>query len=476
MDAIEFLIAELDSGEFLLTKGAEMLTGSDFYRRLPNAGESADWLFGHVSVNEDWFLSILTGSAIQAPWDLRDTYQADFPPTGIAQRILPRGELMSFFKEQRRRVKDALRSEDTSKWSQAAPPGLPGVFPTRGAAWGIVGTHQYWHIGQLMTIRTMLGKPAFQFDDSPPAAGAPPRGVSLTVPADGPRVAPRRPEQVSAEVRAEFDKAMETWGIHNHLVRTMGAHPSLALTEVDYANSFIFQTENYAEIPKPGAESPGASVLFPKAGFIDRITKELVITLVSLLNRSRYSITHHGVIAYGTLSALVEGLTPEQKQKRAEALLLGLANGEGQATYRNRQYDGAPLYSPLQLACLELAENMNFNPHLVSDSQIAALRALLKEDAIRRIRMGPLAPQFGAAGPDEAYVDSFIDGMLVELTWCIAHFSGLLNRWFTVLKVRDEDFAINPSGQDFVQVYNAVLPDSIKARNNALLGKSGWGC
>lgn len=67
MDAIQFLKAELDSGEFLLTRGVEDLAGSEFYQRLPNAGESADWIFGHIAVNEDWFLSILTGSAVKAP-------------------------------------------------------------------------------------------------------------------------------------------------------------------------------------------------------------------------------------------------------------------------------------------------------------------------------------------------------------------------------------------------------------------------
>jgi hypothetical protein len=468
MDAIEFLSAQLKSGEFLLTKGVEDLVGRDFYRRLPNAGESADWIFGHVAVNEDWFLSILTGSAIEAPQELRDNYQPDFPPTGIRQALLPREEIIGFFKAQRSRVVAALKAEDTSTWDRPAPPGLPSVFPTRGAAWGIIGTHQYWHIGQLMTIRTMTGKPAFQFDASPIPPDSTAGPVQLTMPADGPRVAPRLPEQVSPEVRAEFDKAMETWGIHNNLVRTMGAHPALALTEVDYANSFIFQTEIYAEIPKPGSNG---TVLFPRAGFIDRITKELVISLVSLLNRSRYSITHHGVIAYGTLSALVEGSTPEEKQKRAEALLLGLANGLGQATYNASTH----LYTPLQLAALELAENMNFDPHLVSDAQIGELRGLLRADAAQRIAAGPLASQFGPAGPDDAYLNAFVDGMLVELTWCIAHFSGLLNRWFTILKVRDEDFAVNPQGQNFIEVYNASLPDSIKARNNQLLGSSGWG-
>ena len=101
-----------------------------------------------------------------------------------------------------------------------------------------------------------------------------------TIPVDGPRVAPRLPDQVSPYVRAELDKATETWGIPNNLARTMACHPALALTEIDYANAFIFMEKTYAETPKPGAEKSGQTVLFPTAGFVDRITKELIICLL----------------------------------------------------------------------------------------------------------------------------------------------------------------------------------------------------
>jgi hypothetical protein len=98
----------------------------------------------------------------------------------------------------------------------------------------------------------------------------------------------------------------------------------LALTEVDYANSFIFKESEFIEIPKPGRPTSG-NVLFPSAGFIDRVTKELVINFVSLINRSRYSITHHGVISWGVLSTMAEGKTDSKRKARAEQMLLGSA-------------------------------------------------------------------------------------------------------------------------------------------------------
>lgn len=296
--------------------------------------------------------------------------------------------------------------------------------------------------------------------------------AKLIVPNDGPRVVPREPEQVSAYVRAELHKATEVWGIPTNYVRTLACHPMLAKAAIDYANAFVFQERVYAEIPRPGR--PSETVLFPEAGFIDRITKELVITLVGLVNRSRYSITHNGVISFRALCAALPEPTPSERERRAEAMLLHLVNGHGQPSFEDRSYEGAPLYSGLQLAALRLAIKTNRDPHDVTEDEMTALRVLLREDAVRQIAVGPLALAFGAAGPDEPYLSDFVDAMMVELTWTIAHFAGLLNRWFTLLKVRDEAFAIAPDGSSFIDAYDA-LPESLKARNNALLGADGWG-
>ena len=76
--------------------------------------------------------------------------------------------------------------------------------------------------------------------------------TDLIMPTDGPRICPRTPEQVNANVRAELDKATDTWGIPNNLARTMACHPRLAQTEIDYVNSFIFDENEFGEIPRPG--------------------------------------------------------------------------------------------------------------------------------------------------------------------------------------------------------------------------------
>lgn len=296
--------------------------------------------------------------------------------------------------------------------------------------------------------------------------------TDLILPRTSPRIAPRSPNEVSPYVLSEFDKTVRTWGIPNNLIRTMACHPGLALTEVDYANSFIFDEGTTIQWPIPGGAGVRSTVPFPTAGFVDRVSKELAINLVSLLNRSRYSITHHSVIGYATLCALLPEDRAEERAKMAEEMLLALADGNAQPTFENRTYASRPLFSELQLRVLRLAVTLRGDAHGVSDADWDALRAELRSDA--RKRLGPSGFAGDPRTLEPAYLEALVDGALVELTWCILHFAGLLNKWFTVLRVMDETDAAR-DGVDFVGHYNATIPPRIKERNNAVLGPEGWG-
>ncbi len=98
---------------------------------------------------------------------------------------------------------------------------------------------------------------------------------------------------------------------------------------------------------------------------------------------------------------------------------------------------------------------------------------MLRGVAAENIAKGPIAEVPGTG--TVAYLDAWVNAITVELTWCIVHFDGLLNAWFTVLRVIDETGAEDELGRDFVASYNAEVPDRIKVRNNNLLGPTGWG-
>ena len=56
---IDYQLMQLQSSYVLLTKGIADFTTDELQIHLPNGGSSAFWMFGHLAVNEDLFLSLL---------------------------------------------------------------------------------------------------------------------------------------------------------------------------------------------------------------------------------------------------------------------------------------------------------------------------------------------------------------------------------------------------------------------------------
>lgn len=157
MSSITLLKNQLDSGQFLLTTVANDLNEVEFKTKLANTGASAAWIFAHLAVNEDWFLSVLTHTTIECDAQIIKNSQPDLSYQTFDANLYHKEYLLSLFKQQRARVLAALEKQNADTWQMSAPPGLPTIFKTLGDTWGILGTHQYWHFGQLMSIRQYLG-------------------------------------------------------------------------------------------------------------------------------------------------------------------------------------------------------------------------------------------------------------------------------------------------------------------------------
>jgi hypothetical protein len=161
MDCKTLLREQLVSGKHILEKAVDDLSDDEFKVRLPGDGVFATWIFGHLAVSEDWVLGLLTGSEVQLPKDFTSKFEGDrsFQQEFDFNRLPSRSEALERFDVQHRRVLEALAQEDPSTWDRPSPEIIPDVFPTLGALWGVMGTHPYWHLGQLIAIRHALGKP-----------------------------------------------------------------------------------------------------------------------------------------------------------------------------------------------------------------------------------------------------------------------------------------------------------------------------
>lgn len=219
-----------------------------------------------------------------------------------------------------------------------------------------------------------------------------------------------------------------TWGgFRNNLCRVMAYCPRLMQTEVEYCNTFIFDPPTFrGEVQE--------------AGFNDRFLKELVISKTSLINRSRYSVTHHACIGFG----LFDGA-----RRRVE--------GHAKFLHLHEHAQHPEVYTEAERIVLDYTAKVTVDAHSVTDDEFRRLRDALAADSRKDPRLAALSP---------AAFDRHVDARIVELTWLIGQFC-LLNRWFTVLQVPDEG---SQDEDNFLAVYAQVVPADIRERNERVLG------
>lgn len=242
------------------------------------------------------------------------------------------------------------------------------------------------------------------------------------------RIRPLQLDEVDPATAAAIETAKLTWGgFPNNLIKTVAYCPRLVQTEVDYANSFMFDP-----VTMVGD--------LQTAGFNDRFLKELVISRTSLINRSHYSVTHHSFIGISLFNAAGRG-----------------EEGHRKLLYLD-QHDSHPdVYTERERVVLDYTVKVTRDAHLVTDQDFAELRRVLEEHNRTDERLSKV---------DDATMARYVDTQVVELTWLIGHFC-LLNRWFTVLQVPDE----GPDDEaNFLPLYEQVVPADIRERNARIMG------
>jgi alkylhydroperoxidase family enzyme len=243
------------------------------------------------------------------------------------------------------------------------------------------------------------------------------------------RIRPLQRDEIDPYTEAGMVEGELTWGrFRNNLGKVMAYTPRLLQTEVEYCNTFIFDAETFRGDVQ-------------EAGFNDRFIKELVISRTSLLNRSRYSITHHAFIG-------MKLYTDAGRREEAHVKYLHLHEHELHPE----------VYTEREQAILDYIVKVVKDAHLVSDEEFNNLRRVLREHNVHDKRLQALPK-------DE--MDRHVDAQIVELTWLCGHFC-LLNKWFTVLQVPDE------TAQDednFLAAYEQMVHEDIRQRNDAILGK-----
>ncbi len=241
------------------------------------------------------------------------------------------------------------------------------------------------------------------------------------------RVRPLQRDEIDPYTEAGMVAGEITWGrFRNNLCKVMAYTPRLLQTEVEYCNTFIFDpTTLRGDVQE--------------AGFNDRFIKELVISLTSLMNRSRYSVTHHSAI----------GMTLYTNAGREE-------EAHQKYLYLHEYFNHPDVYTERERVVLGYTDKVTKDAHLVTNEEFHELRRILREHNLQDSRLKNFSTR---------QMDRYVDSQIVELTWLIGHFC-LLNRWFTVLQVPDE----GPQDEDnFIAFYEQAVPEDIRRRNEKIL-------
>jgi alkylhydroperoxidase family enzyme len=252
----------------------------------------------------------------------------------------------------------------------------------------------------------------------------------------------------------------------NNLGRFFLHIPAVFETQLGYSTALIFD--------EPSFRNGGQM-----SGFVDRVTRELVISHIAQRRRSRYSMTHHALL--GALTARQHGLDDAAIAAKWSHLL----------DYR----DQAKTYTAVERAALRFAEAFATDPKTYTDDDYRDLRTALTDDNRRRFGAerrwqaqlaaaraeharvtgtggGPGAAREAAARAarraaraiDARENERLVDQQVVELAFVCLQFVALTDV-LTALNVPDE--------AGFADVMTQHVPAAVVTQINALIAAGG---
>ena len=252
--------------------------------------------------------------------------------------------------------------------------------------------------------------------------------------------------------------------VPNNLGNYLAQIPGVFEKQLDYSTSLIFDTPSFRN---------GVQI----SGFVDRVTKELVINAIAQRRRAWYTTTHHALL--GMRSAIVYSTGPEKmaQDKMAQKML-------------RLDDPTAGVFDRHEHAALILATKFATDPQSYSDQDLAEFRVafgdydqnvyasierpFLQLRAAREARARALVDDKSANEADtlarraadgvpttmpKELLARKIDSQFVELCFLSMQFVALTGM-FSALNIPDEgpmDDALQPYPAEFIQKLNGIL-------------------
>lgn len=161
----DLLISQLNTAGFLYDGALKGFSEADARFQPCPGGQHAIWLLMHLAVSDDILLNKLCGTP-HALGEHHVRFRGGSTPDPKEPLALEQAQRLS--RETRARIISTLQGLAPEAFDKPAPPGLPPGMTRVGDGLGLIASHAYWHFGQLLLIRRMLGKGEF--------LSGPPRG------------------------------------------------------------------------------------------------------------------------------------------------------------------------------------------------------------------------------------------------------------------------------------------------------------
>jgi len=155
----EVVLQQLSMGQYLMGKFTEDLTDQEYFKPPTEGANHAAWIVGHIACSEDSLVAAITGVAKRIPDSTFELFKGGSQCIPDASKYPSRKQIDELFRTSRAHTAECLKKYDEARFDDPPPKGWDKeLFPSMGAIWGLQGTHQYWHIGQLTVCRQALNK------------------------------------------------------------------------------------------------------------------------------------------------------------------------------------------------------------------------------------------------------------------------------------------------------------------------------
>lgn len=155
----DVVLDQLQIGQYLIEKFTEDLSDAEYFCAPIDGANHAGWILGHIACSEDTIVSLIGGTPTRLAQTVHGLFRKGSSCLVDASEYPLRKEIDELFRNSRANTVEALGAFDKDKWRDPSPEEGPrDLFPTLGALWGLVGTHQFWHIGQLAMCRAAMNK------------------------------------------------------------------------------------------------------------------------------------------------------------------------------------------------------------------------------------------------------------------------------------------------------------------------------